>query len=156
MSRRKRLEILVLHGPNLNLLGSRQPELYGQASLKDIDRNIRQWARSHGAGVQIVQSNSEGDLVEGIQRAAGTCDAIVINPAAYTHTSVAILDALLAVGIPSVEVHLTNIYGREDFRRRSMTAQGTCGQICGFGAYSYILGLEAVRQLLSTGQKPSH
>lgn len=156
MSSGKRSEILVLHGPNLNLLGARQPELYGPSSLREIDQEILRWAETRGAGVAIVQSNSEGELVERIQQAAGTCDAIVINPAAYTHTSVAILDALLAVGIPSVEVHLTNIYAREDFRRRSVTAGGTRGQICGFGAYSYILGLEAAWHLVNAGKKPGH
>ena len=153
MSPLKRLEILVLHGPNLNMLGVRQPEIYGRITLKEINEEILRWAEAHGTGVEIVQSNSEGDLVEAIQRAAKTCDAIVINPAAYTHTSVAILDALLAVGIPSVEVHMTNIYGREDFRRTSITAAATRGQICGFGAHSYILGLEAVWHILTVPQK---
>lgn len=156
MSALKRLEILVLHGPNLNTLGVRQPELYGRITLQEINEEILRWAEAHGAGVKIIQSNSEGDLVEAIQGAAGSYDAIVINPAAYTHTSVAILDALLAVGIPSVEVHMTNIYGREDFRRTSLTTAAARGQICGFGAYSYILGLEAVWHILTAPQNTDH
>src|SRR3990170_6560239 len=129
MSPLKRLEILVLHGPNLNMLGVRQPEIYGRITLKEINEEILRWAEAHGTGVEIVQSNSEGDLVVAIQRAAQTYDAIVINPAAYTHTSVAILDALLAVGIPSVEVHLSNLYRREGFRHHSFVARAAVGQI---------------------------
>ncbi len=135
--------ILVLHGPNLNLLGQRDPSIYGSSTLADIDRALAEAADRRGAAVECFQSNIEGELVDRIQSATGTFDAIVINPAAYTHTSVAIRDALDACGVPAVEVHLSNVHAREPFRHTSLTAARCVGQICGFGPNSYLLGLDA-------------
>lgn len=136
--------ILVIHGPNLNLLGKREIDIYGKVSLAEINEAVKQKARELGCQVRIKQSNSEGEIVSFIGEARDWTDALIINPAAYTHTSVAIRDAILAVGIPAVEVHLSNIYQRESFRQKSLVA-GVCrGQIAGFGLYSYILALEAV------------
>jgi len=139
------MRVLVLHGPNLNLLGSREPEIYGRTSLSAIDRLIRAWARRTATSVTIHQSNSEGELVDWIQRAASRYDVLVINPAAYTHTSVALRDAIAAVAVPAIEVHLSNPAAREPFRRQSFIAEVAVGQISGFGADSYLLGLEAAR-----------
>lgn len=133
--------ILVLHGPNLNLLGIREPEHYGTLRLGEIDRQINDLARKEGVAVEIFQSNSEGALVDRIQQALGKFDALVINPAAYTHTSIAIRDAILSVGIPTIEVHLSNIHSREAFRRTSLISDVVVGQVSGFGPQSYLLGL---------------
>lgn len=133
--------ILVLHGPNLNLLGVREPEHYGTLRLSDIDREITELARKEGVTVETFQSNSEGALVDRIQGALGKFHAIVINPAAYTHTSIAIRDALLSVGIPAVEVHLSNIQARESFRKNSLISDIVVGQVSGFGPQSYLLGV---------------
>ncbi len=136
--------ILVLHGPNLNLLGQREPGVYGTATLADVDAAIQAHAASRGVRVACRQSNHEGLLVDAIQGAAGEgFAAIVINPGAFTHYSYAIRDAIAAVALPVVEVHLSNVHGREPFRRRSVTAGACRGQIAGFGAHSYILGLDA-------------
>lgn len=135
--------VLVLHGPNLNLLGAREPHVYGRATLADINRRLTQLARELGLRLDTFQSNSEGALVDRIQAARGTADAIVINAGAYTHTSVAIRDALLASALPVVEVHLSNTYKRETFRHRSLIADIAVGQIVGFGTDSYLLGLRA-------------
>jgi 3-dehydroquinate dehydratase II len=140
-------KIKIIHGPNLNLLGQREPELYGKATLESINHNLELLAESLGVRISFFQSNHEGDLVEAIQQAASECDAIVINPAAYTHTSVAIRDALSAVDVPAVEVHLSNIYKREDFRKNSLTSPVVSGQICGLGEESYYLGLRAAVSL---------
>ncbi len=137
-------QILILHGPNLNLLGSREPERYGTATLDEVNRQIAELAQSKGVEVVPFQSNSEGALVERIQAAPGRYDAIVMNAAAYTHTSIAIRDALLAVNIPAVEVHLSNIYQRETFRHTSRIADVVIGQVSGFGVQSYLLGLLGV------------
>jgi len=145
--------ILLLHGPNLNLLGSREPERYGASTLGEINQQMRELAKSKGAELVAFQSNSEGDLVGQIQSASGRYDAIVINAAAYTHTSIAIRDALLAVNIPAVEVHLSNIYQRENFRQTSRIADVVIGQVSGFGAQSYLLGLLGAISYLETQNK---
>ena len=139
----RRLRIQVLHGPNLNLLGTRDPALYGKTTLAEIDAELEKRANWRGADVRIAQTNLEGELVDLIQKAKGWADAIVINPGGYTHTSVAIRDAIEAVAIPTIEVHLSNIQAREEFRHTSLTAAKCLGQICGFGAQSYYLGLDA-------------
>jgi len=136
-------KILVLHGPNLNLLGKRQPEIYGSLTLEQINQKIRSLAREIEIEVEIRQSNYEGELVDWIQGAGQHFGALVINAGAYTHTSIALRDALAAAGIPAVEVHLSNIYKREDFRKRSLIAEVAIGQITGFGVASYLLGLRA-------------
>jgi 3-dehydroquinate dehydratase II len=137
------IRVLVIHGPNLNLLGTRDPAIYGSTTLAEIDRALAERARAAGVELDAVQRNGEGEIVEAIHDAALRYDAIVINPAAYTHTSIAIRDAIEAVGIPAVEVHLSNIHARESFRAVSMTAPVCIGQVSGFGARSYVLGLDA-------------
>jgi len=136
-------KVLVLHGPNLNLLGTREPAIYGTTTLAEIDAELARLAKKRDAKVRCVQSNLEGELVDQIQQAKDWADAIVINPGGYTHSSVAIRDAIEAVGLPAVEVHLSNIHAREPFRHSSLTAAKCIGQICGFGAQSYYLGLDA-------------
>ncbi|MCX5741913.1 MAG: type II 3-dehydroquinate dehydratase [Proteobacteria bacterium] len=136
--------VLVLHGPNLNLLGTRDPAVYGTTTLAEIDRELVVRAKARGASLRSAQTNIEGELVDLIQGARGRADGLVINPGGYTHTSVAIRDAIEAVGLPTVEVHLSNIHAREEFRHTSLTAAKCIGQICGFGAQSYYLGLDAV------------
>ena len=135
--------VLVVHGPNLNLLGQREPSIYGTTTLADIDRMIEERASQSNLAVTCRQSNLEGDLVTWIQDATTEYDAVVLNPAGYTHTSVAIRDAISACGLPVVEVHLSNVHARESFRHSSLTAAVCIGQICGFGPTSYILGLDA-------------
>ena len=137
-------KILVIHGPNLNLLGQREPEVYGRITLKRIDAELAKIAREGKVELETFQSNHEGEIVSKIGLAKGAVGAIVINPAAYTHTSVAIRDALSAVGIPCVEVHISNIHQRETFRHTSMVTPIAIGQICGFGCDSYLLGLRAL------------
>ncbi len=138
------MKILVLHGPNLNLLGMREPAVYGKVTLEEIDTALKKLGEELGCLVSTFQSNSEGELVDAIQAASGKYDGILINPAAYTHTSVAILDAFSAVSLPVVEVHLSNIHGREEFRSKSFVARIAVGQICGFGIDSYLLGFRAL------------
>lgn len=142
------IRILVINGPNLDLLGTREPSVYGAVTLEEINRAIARHCESAGLAVDFFQSNHEGEIVEAIHAARGKYAGVVINPAAYTHTSVAIRDAIAAVGIPFVEVHLSNIHGREEFRRHSFTAPVCVGQISGFGADSYILGIEGLRRVL--------
>ena len=145
----KKKKILVLNGPNLNLLGQRQPEIYGRLTLAEINKKIQALAKELGVEVVIRQSNSEGELVTWIQDAPKGFSGIVINPAAYTHSSIALRDAITAAGIPTVEVHISNIYKREEFRSHSYIAGAAVGQIAGFGMNSYLLGLRAVVGQLS-------
>ena len=140
-------KILVIHGPNLQLLGSRQPDIYGTANLKKINADLKTVAAKHGVTLEILQSNHEGEIVERIGKAKGRMDGLLINPAAYTHTSVAIRDAIEASGLPAVEVHLSNIYAREPFRHQSLIAPVCRGQVSGFGPTSYRLGLDALLSL---------
>lgn len=146
--------ILVIHGCNLNLLGSREPELYGSATLDEIDRQIAALAEELGVEVSFLQSNHEGEVIEAIHAASGAADGMMINPAGWTTTSVGILDAVKAVGLPTVEVHLSNIHAREEFRRHSVLAPATIGQISGFGAESYLLGLRALARHLGVAGSP--
>lgn len=141
------MKILVIHGPNLNLLGEREPDIYGTTSLNDINAGIAALAEELKVEVEFFQSNHEGEIVEKIGAARKGFNAIVINPAAYTHTSVAIRDAIAASNVPAVEVHLSNIYGREEFRQKSLIAPVCRGQISGFGAESYLLALRAAAHL---------
>nr|WP_265262422.1 type II 3-dehydroquinate dehydratase [Spirulina subsalsa] len=149
------LSILTLHGPNLNLLGQREPGIYGQLTLAKINELLQQEAEALGVTLTPYQSNHEGSLVDAIQSALGQYSGILINPGAYTHTSVALRDALLAVQLPTVEVHLSNIYRREEFRHHSYIAPVAIGQISGFGAESYRLGLHALVQHLKTAASPN-
>ncbi|MBU5636125.1 type II 3-dehydroquinate dehydratase [Geomonas sp. Red69] len=142
------VKILVLHGPNLNLLGVREPGVYGTTTLDGINRALEELATELSLELEIVQSNSEGALVDAIQGAMGECQGILINPAAYTHTSVAIRDAIAATALPAVEVHLSNVHAREPFRSHSFIAPVAVGQICGFGPESYLLGLRALAKRL--------
>jgi 3-dehydroquinate dehydratase-2 len=144
----KNLNIAVIHGPNLNLLGTREPGIYGAETLDQINKEIEQEAKKCGATTEFYQSNIEGQLVDYIHSCAGKIDGIVINAGAYTHYSIALRDAIAAVNIPAVEVHLSNIYKREEFRHTSVIAPVCIGQISGFGAYSYILGLHALLHAL--------
>ncbi|PIU41277.1 MAG: type II 3-dehydroquinate dehydratase [Candidatus Omnitrophica bacterium CG07_land_8_20_14_0_80_42_15] len=137
------LKILVIHGPNLNLLGTREVDIYGKTTIKDINKSLEKTAKEENVELEIEQTNHEGEIVSLIGGAKGKFDAILINPAAYTHTSVAIRDAVSAIDIPTVEVHLSNIYAREEFRHTSLIAPAAAGQISGFGLDSYILGLKA-------------
>ena len=141
------MRVLFLNGPNLNLLGHREPSVYGKMTLGDIEARVRGRASSLGATVEFRQSNSEGELVSWIQESKGQFDAIVVNAAAYTHTSVALRDAISAVGVPTIEIHLSNVHAREEFRHKSLIAPVCRGQIAGFGAFSYVLGLEAAVNL---------
>ena len=139
----KKQKILILNGPNLNLLGTRQPEIYGKLTLAQIEIHVRALAKELAVEIDFRQSNNEGELVSWIQQAAGKFAAIVINPAAYTHTSLAMRDAISAVGIPTIEIHISNIHKREQFRHHSFIAEVAVGQIAGFGLDSYLLGLRA-------------
>ena len=142
------MNILVLHGPNLNLLGLREPDMYGADTLEEINGMLHELASDLDCTLTVVQSNHEGALVDAIQGATGAVDGILINPAAYTHTSIAIRDALAAVALPTVEVHLSNIHRREPFRSHSYIAPVVAGQVCGFGSDSYLLGLRALFSLV--------
>jgi len=137
------MKILFLNGPNLNLLGQREPEIYGRTTLAAIEAKVRDRAKKLGAEIDFRQSNLEGQLIDWIQEAKGKFDVIAINAAGYTHTSIALRDAIASVGIPTIEVHISNVYAREEFRQRSLLAAVCCGQIVGFGVNSYILAVEA-------------
>lgn len=138
------MKFLVLHGPNLNMLGTREPGIYGSQTLADINTSLEKLSGELGCELSFFQSNVEGELIDAIQSSVCDCSGILINPAAYTHTSIAIRDALSAVGLPCVEVHLSNIHRREEFRHTSMVAPVALGQISGFGCDSYLLGLRAL------------
>ncbi|MGD9495279.1 MAG: type II 3-dehydroquinate dehydratase [Armatimonadota bacterium] len=144
--------VAVIHGPNLNLLGVREPEIYGALTLREIDARIAELADELGVEVMICQHNSEGAIIDAIQQAGCEADGIIINPAGYTHTSVAIHDALKAVPTPAIEVHLSNILAREDWRQRSLTAPACVGVISGLGPDSYLLALRAIVALVEAGR----
>jgi len=147
------MKILFLNGPNLNLLGHREPQVYGKTTLADIEAMVRKHAAARGVTIDFRQTNLEGELVGWIQSAKGVFDVIVLNAAAYTHTSIALRDAITATSVPSIEIHLSNIHAREEFRHKSLIA-GVCrGQIAGFGANSYILGLEAAINIIDVAKK---
>lgn len=147
------MKILVINGPNINLLGTREPEIYGTMTLEKIENMLKDCAKSLGIEIEFFQSNIEGEIVNAIQAAKADCNGIVINPAAYTHTSVAIRDAICAVDMKAVEVHLSNINSREEFRKHSLIAPVCIGQISGFGAQSYILGLKGLLNYLNNNAK---
>lgn len=142
------MKILFLNGPNLNLLGQREPAVYGRTTLAEIEARVRKRAGEVGAEIEFRQTNVEGELINWIQDAKGAFDAIVLNAAAYTHTSVALRDAIAAVGVPTIEIHLSNIHAREEFRHKSLMAPVCRGQIAGFGAMSYVLAVDAAVNLV--------
>mgnify|MGYP006117376795 CR=1 FL=1 len=141
-------KILIINGPNLNLLGNREENKYGKTSLKDVNKNCQNHAKSIDMEIEFNQSNIEGEIVTMIQKAKGVFDGIIINAAGYTHTSVAILDALLAIKLPTIEVHITNIYNREEFREKSLISKAAKGIICGFGTKGYIMALDSMKEIL--------
>lgn len=147
------MKILFLNGPNLNLLGQREPSVYGQATLAEIEAKVRARAKTLGAEIDFRQSNVEGELVGWIQQAVGVADVIVLNAAAYTHTSIAIRDAIAATGVPTIEIHLSNVHAREKFRQKSLIAAVCRGQITGFGENSYILAVEAAVSLTPSNRR---
>ena len=141
--------LLLVNGPNLNQLGSREPEIYGRETLADIEKKCKAAARKHGLALDTFQSNHEGELVDAIQKAGKDCEGIILNAGAYTHTSIAIMDALLSVKIPVIEVHMSNIFRREEFRHESYVSKAAKGIICGFGGHSYLLAINAMANLLN-------
>ena len=143
------MKIAVIQGPNLNMLGIREQHIYGSMSLEQIHEQLKTAAEQNGVEIEFFQSNFEGEIVDRIQECLGTVDGIMINPAAYSHTSIAIKDALSAVSIPVVEVHISNIYKREEFRQKSITAGASTGVISGFGPFGYHMGLIALMQIIS-------
>ena len=143
------MKILIIHGPNLNMLGKREPEIYGNAKLDDINKQLKKEARKLKTDVDFFQSNSEGDIVSKIQHALSNFDGIIINPGAYTHTSIAIRDSILSVGLPVIEVHISNIYAREEFRAKSVISDIVIGQISGLGKLGYVYALDCLCKKLS-------
>ena len=141
-------KIIIINGPNLNLLGNREKDIYGDISLQDIEKKTKAKCKEMNMDLFFCQSNNEGELINFIQSAEEKYDGLIINPAAFTHTSVALLDALRAISKPKIEIHLSNIYNREDFRKKSITSEGVNGLICGFGSLSYILAIEAINDLI--------
>tara|TARA_B100000700_G_scaffold181298_1_gene199992 strand:+ start:264 stop:701 length:438 start_codon:yes stop_codon:yes gene_type:complete len=141
-------KILILNGPNLNLLGNRENELYGNESLNDIELQCKAQCKNADLNCDFIQSNNEGELISLIQSVEQKYEGLIINPAAFTHTSVAILDSLRSVSKPKIEIHLSNIYNREEYRKKSITAEAVNGLICGFGAIGYILAIEAINKLI--------
>ena len=142
-------KILIINGPNLNLLGEREEAKYGKVTLDEVKKNCEFHAKSINVEIHFYQSNIEGEIVEMIQKAKGNYNGIIINAAGYTHTSVAILDALLAIKLPTVEVHITNIYNREEFRKKSLISKAANGIICGFGVNGYIMALDSMKEILN-------
>ncbi len=141
------MKVLVLHGPNLNMLGKREPKIYGKDTLDMLNNKMLDLAKELGISLSIIQSNGEGAMIDAIQK--NDYDLLIINPGAYTHTSIAIMDAMLSTNKPAIEVHLSNIHKREDFRKKSYTASAAVGQVCGFGVDSYLLALRAAERILS-------
>ena len=141
-------KIVIINGPNLNLLGQREEEIYGKDSLDQIKNNCKKKAKELNLGIDFFQSNNEGEIINKIHEVEQKYEGLIINPAAYTHSSIAILDSLRAINKPKIEVHLSNIYTREEYRKKSITSEGVNGLICGFGGNSYILGIEALSKLI--------
>ena len=141
-------KILIINGPNLNLLGNREESKYGTTTLEEVKKNCETHSKSINLEIEFYQSNIEGEIVTMIQKAKGVFDGIIINAAGYTHTSVAILDALLSVKLPTIEIHITNIYNREDFRKKSLISKAAKGIICGFGVNGYIMALDSMKRIL--------
>ena len=142
-------KILIINGPNLNLLGDREESKYGKVTLEELKKNCESHAKLIGFKINFDQSNIEGEIVTMIQNAKGAFDGIIINAAGYTHTSVAILDALLAIKLPTIEVHITNIYNREEFRKKSLISKAATGIICGFGVNGYIMALDSIKKIIT-------
>ena len=142
-------KILIINGPNLNLLGEREESKYGKTTLEEVKKKCESHAKSIGVEIKFEQTNIEGEMVNMIQKSKGNFDGIVINAAGYTHTSVAILDALLAIKLPTIEVHITNIYNREDFRKKSLISRAAKGIICGFGVNGYIMALDSINEIIN-------
>ena len=141
-------KIIIINGPNLNLLGQREDNIYGKDTLDDIKINCEKKGKELNLEVNFYQSNNEGEIINKIHEASSLYDGIIINPAAFTHSSIAILDSLRAINKPKIEIHLSNIYSREEYRKKSITSEGVNGLICGFGGNSYILGIEAIAKLI--------
>lgn len=146
------MRVLILNGPNLNLLGKREASVYGTVTLQQIEQKLNELASRLGAQLEFIQSNHEGELIDTLHQADGRYDAVVFNPGAYTHYSIALRDAVAAISLPLIEVHMSNIYAREKFRRHSVIAPVAAGQIAGFGADSYLLGLQAACHILKSGK----
>lgn len=144
--------VRVIHGPNLNMLGVREPEVYGRTTLEDLNSQLEARARELGLGIEITQSNCEGEIVTQIQSCRSRFDVLILNPGGLTHTSVCVRDAIAACGVPTIECHISNIYGREEFRRHSLTADVCAGQISGFGTDSYLIALDAAARVCGRGR----